>query len=166
MPPTGTRGRPRGLPLLRNAAGWPASIAESRRHSSPECGEQRPSKNIVRIISILLWYFPNRPGAAGWLHLATYRHECARAMCILWAVHLGLGSRGVSPSFSGGWRWGCGVRSRFPGGAPASGPAPFFSAPPAYRALPLTSQMKPDANEGPAAAPRDVQIGLSVGYPL
>ena len=103
-----------------------ASIAESRRHLSPECGEQRPSKNIVRIISTLLWYFPNRPGAAGWLHLATYRHECARVMCILWAVHLGLGSRGVSPSFSGGWRWGCGARSRFPGGAPASGPAPFF----------------------------------------
>ena len=82
-----------------------ASIAESRRHSSPECGEQRPSKNIVRIISILLWYFPNRPGAAGWLHLATYRHECACVMCILLAVHLGLCSRGVSPSFSGGFCW-------------------------------------------------------------
>ena len=64
-----------------------ASIAESRRHSSPGCGEQRPSKNVVRIISTLLWSFPNRPGAAGWLHLATYRHECARVMCILWAVH-------------------------------------------------------------------------------
>ena len=33
-----------------------ASITESRRHSSPECGEQRPSENNVRII------FPNFRG--------------------------------------------------------------------------------------------------------
>ena len=104
-PPAGTRGRSLWAAVASERGRMTASIAESRQQSSPECGEQRPSKNIVRIISILLWYFPNRPGAAGWLHLATYRHECARVMCVLWAVHLGLGKQGVSPSFSGGFCW-------------------------------------------------------------
>ena len=47
----------------------------------------------------------------------------------------------------------CGARSCFPGGAPANGPAPLLSAHPAYRALPLDSQVKPNTKSRTCGGP-------------
>ena len=102
---------------FRKQAGWSREMALSRaavasergrmviltaasgQRSGSECGELSPSKKVRHNFPKLLWYFPSRSGAAGWLYLATERHERAHIMLILWVVYLLRVRRAPRPSF-------------------------------------------------------------------